>query len=153
MPANRISFAVDLTPLAESLAAKGQNDVDHLTFLGSALFTRRVSGPRVVLCAQPAKDGAPDGAPEAPAAPQDGTEPAALKVKGKYKKTIDGTPFQSYGAHADTYSCCYLTAACALGATREEMEAFLTRLEGALQDYRKGAGRKEKESAPKAKGG
>jgi len=68
-----------------------------------------------------------------------------VKVKGKYRKVIDGVAFDSYGAHADTYACCYLTAACALGASREEMQAFLERFEHALQDYRSGAGRKEKD--------
>jgi len=158
-PANRISLAVDLSLLAKSLEEKGMGDVDHLTFLGSALFTRRVSGPRVVLCALPA---APS--PEAPAAAEaegaaagpDGVaaspEAPAVKLKGKYKKVIDGVAFESYGAHADTYPCCYLTAACALGAERKEMEAFLERLEHALQDYRNGAGRKGgKEQSPKGK--
>lgn len=174
-PANKISLAVDLSPLAASMEAQGQGDTDHLTFLGSALFTRRVSGPRVVLCVQPSSpspeeppaveaDGAAGGASAIASALQEAgaTDTAALelaaaagagagsaapvgvKLKGKYKKTIDGTPFQSYGAHADEYPCCYLTAACAIGATREEMELFLNRLDGALQDYRGGAGRKEK---------
>jgi len=145
VPANKISFAVDLTPLAKSLESKGQGDVDHLTFLGSALFTRRVSGPRVVLCAQP--DGSGEEAPSSGGGEGETLEAQAPseKVKGKFKKTIDGISFQSYGAHADTYPCCYLTAACALGATKDEMEAFITRLDGALQDYKKGAGRKDKD--------
>lgn len=222
-PGNKISFAVDLTPLAASLEAKGLGGVDHLTFLGSALFTRRVSGPRVVLCAKPeagspeappeaapeaalpeaAPEAAPEvarpeaAAPQAPA-PQAAAEAApevepppegaaldgsgafgvggagdseaeareaalaelaaeaaapqkAPAVKGKYQKTIDGTSFQSYGAHTDTYPYCYLTAACAIGATRAEMEAFLTRFDTALQDYRSGAGRKEKDHNGRAK--
>lgn len=148
-PANRISFACDLTQLAEP---KGQGDVDHLTFLGSALFTRRVSGPRVVLCALPATPS-----PEEPAPQEEGAagsiaaavaasvEAASPQVQGKYRKVIDGTAFQSYGAHTNTYSCCYLTAACAIGATREEMEAFLVRFDSALRDYRSGAGRKDKD--------
>mmetsp|Transcript_121114 Transcript_121114/g.376510 ORF Transcript_121114/g.376510 Transcript_121114/m.376510 type:complete len:182 (+) Transcript_121114:1431-1976(+) len=87
----------------------------------------------------------PDGVAASPEAP-------AVKLKGKYKKVIDGVAFESYGAHADTYPCCYLTAACALGAERKEMEAFLERLEHALQDYRNGAGRKGgKEQSPKGK--
>lgn len=142
-PANRISLAVDISPLA----GEGPNDVEHLTFLGSALFTRRVSGPRVVLCARPAEPSA-----ETPEAPEGGggEEPAPpVKVKGKYRKVIDGITFDSYGAHTNTYPCCYLTAACALGATREEMEAFLERFENALQDYRGGAGRKDKDAGAK----
>lgn len=169
-PANKISFACNLSPLAQSLEAKGQGETDHLTFLGSALFTRRVSGPRVVLCAlpetpspeEPAAEAEEDGVAGGVAAAIAGSistagaaaaaaAPEGVKVKGKYKKTIDGTPFQSYGAHADTYSCCYLTAACALGATREEMEEFLMRFDSSLRDYRGGAGRKEKDKDKKAK--
>lgn len=119
-PNNKISFAVDLTGLS-----KHENEGDGpkaLTFLGSALFTRRVSGPRVVVCTLHG-EARPSG-------------------KGPYGKAIDGTEFQNYGAHTDSYKCCYLTAACALGSTREEMECFLTRLDGALDDYRKGAGKK-----------
>mmetsp|Transcript_107314 Transcript_107314/g.308790 ORF Transcript_107314/g.308790 Transcript_107314/m.308790 type:complete len:523 (-) Transcript_107314:176-1744(-) len=136
VPSNRISFAVDISSLASLVEGNGAVDVDHLTFLGSALFTRRVSGPRVVLCARPS-----------PAAPDDpaGEGGPPIEVRGQYKKTIDGVSFCSYGAHADTYHCCYLTAAVAVGASREELEAFLVRLEAAVQDYRKGAGRKDKE--------
>jgi O-phospho-L-seryl-tRNASec:L-selenocysteinyl-tRNA synthase len=135
--ANKISFVCDLNPLAKEMAAKGQGDIDHLTFLGSALFTRRVSGPRVVLCCMPASPS--EDAPADSEGPEGG-----VKLKGRYKKTIDGTSFESYGAHTDVYHCCYLTAACAIGATREEMECFLERFESAIQDYRTGAGRKEK---------
>merc|ERR1719189_775827 len=69
-PANRISFVVDLSPLARSLESKGLGDSDHLTFLGSALFTRRVSGPRVVLCTLPS---APAAAPPDLAESSEGT--------------------------------------------------------------------------------
>eukprot|EP00913_Durusdinium_trenchii_P029045 g27233.t1 len=89
----------------------------------SALFTRRVSGPRVVLCT-----------PKPGAATLDVETPAdTIKVKGKYQKVIDGTPFECYGAHTNFYPCCYLTAACAIGASRKEMDAFLERLEAAVQ--------------------
>merc|ERR1711862_1010862 len=136
-PANKISFVCDLTALGIS---------DDLTFLGSALFTRRVSGPRVVLCSPPSVPSArPEEAPSADAA----EDAQPLAVKGKYAKKIDGIHFESYGAHIDTYPCCYLTAACALGATREEMECFLERFENAVQDYRKGVGRKDAEAGEK----
>jgi O-phospho-L-seryl-tRNASec:L-selenocysteinyl-tRNA synthase len=142
-PANKISFVCDLTGLGVS---------DHLTFLGSALFTRRVSGPRVVLCSPPAEPPTcqEEALPSDGASKGDG-EAAPVKLKGKYKKTIDGIAFESYGAHSNTYSCCYLTAACALGATQEELEAFLERFESALQDYRNGAGKKDKDAESKAK--
>jgi len=147
-PANRISLAVDLSALAASKDCE-EAGVDHLTFLGSALFTRRVSGPRVVLCASPAT-----ASPENPAGTDNSDaeqQPDVVKTTGKYRKTIDGVPFDCYGAHANTYSCCYLTAACAIGATQSEMECFLGRFDQALKDYRSGAGRKSKESQPKAR--
>lgn len=131
-PGNTISFAMDLSSLAGG-------DRDHLTFLGSALFTRRVSGPRVVLCDTPEPTGAEE--PEG-----EGGASSSAQVRGKYKKIVDGTSFQSYGAHTDTYPCCYLTAACALGATKAELESFTVTLKKALEDFRNGAGRKEKGS-------
>merc|ERR1712217_380389 len=140
-PANKISFAADLTTLAKSSGSDNTTDFDHLTFIGSALFTRRVSGPRVVLCTLPASP--PIEAPEIMENPCADATPPTVKVKGKYRKVIDGIPFESYGAHADTYPCCYLTAACAIGVTRHELEIFLERFENALQDYKSGAGRKE----------
>eukprot|EP00931_Biecheleriopsis_adriatica_P033629 TRINITY_DN19510_c0_g1_i1.p1 TRINITY_DN19510_c0_g1~~TRINITY_DN19510_c0_g1_i1.p1 ORF type:complete len:514 (-),score=96.18 TRINITY_DN19510_c0_g1_i1:190-1731(-) len=143
VPANKISFCVDISPLGRSKNDGEEDDMDHLTFLGSALFTRRVSGPRVVLCtpSSPSAGTVVDGDSEA----ADAVPAESIKVKGKYRKVIDDIPFENYGAHIDAYPCCYLTAACAIGAARPEMESFLERFEGALQDYRNGAGRKEKE--------
>eukprot|EP00928_Gymnodinium_smaydae_P003655 TRINITY_DN11297_c0_g1_i1.p1 TRINITY_DN11297_c0_g1~~TRINITY_DN11297_c0_g1_i1.p1 ORF type:complete len:533 (-),score=108.44 TRINITY_DN11297_c0_g1_i1:184-1782(-) len=162
---NTISLACDLNPLIrlaeESPVAKeGQaTDADHLTFLGSALFTRRVSGPRVVLCAASSAAGggsgaAADGAAAAATAAEetytDVPGPYPVKIKGSYVKAIDGHSFQSYGAHADTYPCCYLTAACALGSTGPELELFLDRFDEAVQDYKNGAaGKKDKAKAKK----
>lgn len=154
VPANKISFCIDISSLGRPAGAEGQEDMDHLTFLGSALFTRRVSGPRVVLCS-PAASAAGTSPAGAAGYPEKQTETATaseetasteevVKIKGKYRKMVDGTAFECYGAHTDAYPCCYLTAACALGATRLEMESFLERLESALQDYRQGAGRKDK---------
>lgn len=134
--------------------------VDDLTFLGSSLFTRRVSGPRVVLCTPPAD--APEDS-ETPAVSADAVEAkpeeaeeAKVEVKGKYEKRIDGVKFQNYGAHAEAYKCCYLTAACAIGATRDELEIFLDRFETAVLDYkgvsasgRKGGGGKREKKEKK----
>jgi len=127
-PQNRISFALDLSGLEEGRpegSPEGQSEegareaAQRLTFLGSALFTRRVSGPRVVVCARP-------GIPQ-----------LALR------KVIDGLAFESYGAHCNEYPCSYLTAACAIGASRGEMEAFLERLANAVQEHRATARRTE----------
>jgi len=138
VPANRISFCIDITSLGRSPQPGEEDDIDHLTFLGSALFTRRVSGPRVVLCTPPSAAALQEK-------PDDQTE--SVKVKGKYRKVIDGTPFECYGAHTNAYPCCYLTAACAIGAEKKEMDCFLERFEAAVQDYRNGAGRKDKVGA------
>merc|ERR1719378_386284 len=92
VPANRISFALDLTPLAKEADNGKGSDSDHLTFLGSALFTRRVSGPRVVLCSIdmcPAPKAGSDSVVDA-------IETAKVKLRGKYKKVIDGISFESY---------------------------------------------------------
>lgn len=98
VPANRISFCIDITSLGRSQQLGEEDDIDHLTFLGSALFTRRVSGPRVVLCTPPSAAALQDAAK-----PEDQAE--SVKVKGKYRKVIDGTPFECYGAHTNAYPC------------------------------------------------
>jgi len=92
-PANKISFALVLP------------DIDDVSYLGSMLFSRRVSGPRVVPCPAPSK-------------------------------TIDGWTFGNYGSHHDDYEVPYLTAACAVGSTREELSTFLQRLDSALTDFK-----------------
>jgi len=125
-PNNKISFAIDVSPLASRGQSSGSSE--KLSFLGSALFLRRVSGPRVVLCDPPAQKITSEEAPE-------DVDTSSVQVKGKYRKTIDGTSFESYGAHTDTYPCCYLTAACAVGATQAELQVFLDRLSLALQEY------------------
>jgi len=106
-PQNKISLAVDVTSL-EKYAEGGRAG---LAFLGSMLFTRRVSGPRVVL---------------------------AGGEKGAFMKSIDGHMFENYGAHHDEYPHCYLTAAAAIGATQAELEVFLQRLDESLADFKAG---------------
>merc|ERR1711957_425779 len=124
-PSNKISFVCDLTALLDTPGKVA----DDLSFMGSALFTRRVSGPRVVKCDPPGTGAkAADMSDEAEAKP----------AKGKFEKAIDGITFQSYGAHAETYKCCYLTAACAIGATRDELDLFLERFDKAVLDYKDG---------------
>lgn len=120
-PANKISFAVDITPLV------GTREIHQLTFIGSALFTHRVSGPRVVLCA--------------PVQVQTDTETSGkdepiLKVKGRHQQTINGYTFENFGAHSNVYERCYLTAACAIGVERVELEYFLARLHTTLKDFK-----------------
>merc|ERR1712048_417127 len=84
VPANKISLACDLTSLTGLKDIGSEDDAaadldqDHLTFLGSALFTRRVSGPRVVLCslrAMPARYATSDPVVDA-------METAQVKLRG-----------------------------------------------------------------------
>ena len=78
-PNNQISYGLTLEHFAE-----GENDQ---TFLGSMLFTRCVSGTRV--------------------------------ITGRDSKSIGPFEFQGYGAHTNEYPVPYLTAACAIGVTRQ----------------------------------
>ncbi|KAG9416557.1 hypothetical protein AC1031_000956 [Aphanomyces cochlioides] len=80
-PHNDISFCITLANVI------GEKQADAATFLGSMLFSRRVSGTRVVSTTD--------------------------------AKTIAGHAFQGFGAHANAYTGPYLTAACAIGMTKE----------------------------------
>ncbi|CAM9343307.1 unnamed protein product, partial [Phaeothamnion confervicola] len=102
-PGNSISFAMTLERLhqagADAAIAAGADAAAATaaggratSFLGSMLFTRCVSGTRVVV-------------------------PGAAG-----KKTVAGLPFAGYGASVDDYGSSYLTAACAIGLTRPEVE-------------------------------
>eukprot|EP00397_Hematodinium_sp_SG-2012_P033452 GEMP01035745.1.p1 GENE.GEMP01035745.1~~GEMP01035745.1.p1 ORF type:complete len:479 (+),score=103.76 GEMP01035745.1:22-1437(+) len=106
-PANKISFALALPDF----------ECDW-SYLGSMLFSRRVSGPRVVKC------------------------PTAAK-------TIDGVSFPNYGSHNDDFELPYLTAACAVGSTRTDLETFLQRLDQALTDIKAEFGSKNAKDAVK----
>ena len=72
------------------------------TEVGSKLFYRNVSGPRV--------------------------------VDGSKKQNIEGYEFKCYGAHFDKYPYPYLTMACAIGITKNEINIFCERLEKVLSD-------------------
>jgi len=115
-PLNRISFAMTLS-LGRLGGGEGEGGAatwKEVSFLGSMLFTRCVSGTRVVV---------PDG----------GTA-----------KEVAGIAFRNYGAHTDAYPSAYLTAACAIGQTPAEVDAFFGRLDKALGDHR---GKVEKQRA------
>mmetsp|Transcript_9973 Transcript_9973/g.30436 ORF Transcript_9973/g.30436 Transcript_9973/m.30436 type:complete len:99 (+) Transcript_9973:1355-1651(+) len=86
-----------------TLSATEKAGVDP-TFLGSMLFTRLVSGARVVPRCNP-----------------------KVKVCGK---TFKG----GFGAHADNYHCSYMTMACALGVSRAEIDTACLRLEACLHE-------------------
>ena len=53
------------------------------------------------------------------------------------EKKVQGIPFKSYGAHCDEYLFPYLTIACSIGASKNEIDSFMKRLDKALQEYKK----------------
>lgn len=72
------------------------------TAVGSMLFSRNVSGVRVVL--------------------------------GNEKKSVAGITFEGFGAHSDNYPFSpYLTAAAAIGMTKNEVDRFIERLNKVLK--------------------
>eukprot|EP01136_Pigoraptor_vietnamica_P011233 Opistho-1_new@3591 len=87
---NPISFAMTLGSLGSDA-----------TMFGSMLFSRCVSGTRVV----------------------DPRKPPMV---------IEGHSFAGFGAHYDEYPTPYLTAAAALGITREDIDTFVDRLDRTL---------------------
>ncbi|ETV89171.1 O-phosphoseryl-tRNA(Sec) selenium transferase [Aphanomyces astaci] len=94
-PHNDISFCMTLQHRIPS--------VDATTFLGSMLFSRGVSGTRVV---------------------------STIDVK-----SVGGHQFIGFGAHANAYPSAYLTAACAIGMTKSEIDVFAARLWKALVEF------------------
>eukprot|EP00557_Chaetoceros_sp_GSL56_P010564 CAMPEP_0176484352 /NCGR_PEP_ID=MMETSP0200_2-20121128/4406_1 /TAXON_ID=947934 /ORGANISM="Chaetoceros sp., Strain GSL56" /LENGTH=546 /DNA_ID=CAMNT_0017880815 /DNA_START=163 /DNA_END=1800 /DNA_ORIENTATION=+ len=124
-PKNTISFGITLDRLNGGNGGDyGNDDGDGVTkstmtpsLFGSMLFTRCVSGTRVI-----SKDG--------------GT------------KIIEGQEFRGFGSSTNNYSHSYLTAACAIGLTKDEMNEFFTRLDKCFKDF---LARREKELKKKKK--
>ena len=117
-PKNTISFAITLDSLLpmEDIATEVTTDViknnedqkwqlraKKISYLGSMLFTRCVSGTRVVPCHQ--------------------------------LKSICGMDFTGFGSSTDNYPHAYLTAACAIGLSKNEMEDFMARLDKSMRDF------------------
>ena len=50
-------------------------------------------------------------------------------------KEINGYLFTGWGAHAQSYRCAYLTAAAAIGMTKEDVDTFLKRLDKCLSKF------------------
>ncbi|OQR96216.1 o-phosphoseryl-tRNA(Sec) selenium transferase-like [Achlya hypogyna] len=73
------------------------------TFLGSMLFSRGVSGTRI--------------------------------VTGRAEAKIAGYAFRGFGAHADAYPGPYLSAACAIGMTKADVDLFVGRLDKTLREF------------------
>lgn len=91
-PNNPISIGFTLTKF-------GRNS-NELTQIGSMLFTRFVSGVRVV-------------------APSE-------------EKDISGLKFKNFSSHSNNYPCAYLTAAAAIGMTKNDVDLFIKRLDKVL---------------------
>ena len=53
------------------------------------------------------------------------------------QKTVCGIPFDGFGSSADGYPHSYLTAACAIGLSQDEVDLFLRRLDKTLSEFRK----------------
>jgi len=113
-PQNTISFGMTLDTLGASFTSSENNgsdgEMDSLkkraeitSLFGSMLFTRCISGTRVVPKHQ--------------------------------MKTICGYDFVGFGSSTDHFPHAYLTAACAIGLSDEELEEFFVRLDKCFKDY------------------
>jgi O-phospho-L-seryl-tRNASec:L-selenocysteinyl-tRNA synthase len=101
----------------------GSSSGGGVSFLGSMLFQRSVSGCRVV-------------------------------PKSSKPTEISGIEFISWGAHKTDYPVSYITAACAIGVTEDEIDEFLARLESVWVKYTqksKRSGNSDSNSAEPAK--
>jgi O-phospho-L-seryl-tRNASec:L-selenocysteinyl-tRNA synthase len=101
-PRNTISLAMSL------------RTVSAPSKLGSMLFTRCVSGTRVV-----------------------DNSSSSSGSSGSAVKEVAGLHFAGYGASVDNYPCAYLTAACAIGMREKDIEEFIARLSKALSEERR----------------
>ncbi len=92
-----------------------EGEARSFSYLGSMLFTRGVSGTRVVV-------------------------PSSSSSSRREKK-VAGVGFVGWGSHCDSYPPGpYLTAACAVGGRKEEVEEFVRRLDKALGEWRRKGG-------------
>jgi len=89
-PHNKISIGVTLERL--------QSHPKGPSYFGSMLFTRNISGARVVA---PEKD---------------------------VKKSVADISFLGYGSHTDNYPVPYFTVAAAIGMTRDDVDILISRL-------------------------
>ena len=58
-----------------------------------------------------------------------------MVAKGS-SKTIGSHAFPNYGAHSDIYPTAYLTAAAAIGMTKEDVDLFCKRLDKVLGQWK-----------------
>ncbi|CDW79188.1 o-phosphoseryl-trna selenium transferase [Stylonychia lemnae] len=103
---NKISMAVTLINLNEKVFKP--NNI-NATFFGSYLFSRRVSGVRVV-----------------------------NSSNGKRSQPIGENTFLNYGSHSENYPFLpYFTCASAIGQKKEEIDVFVIRLQDAFENFLK----------------
>ena len=53
------------------------------------------------------------------------------------EKEIGGMKFKNFSSHSNNYPCGYLTAAAAIGMTRDDIESFIKRLDKVLASLQK----------------
>lgn len=119
-PKNTISYGITLDSLSQSLegeSAESINKSEITSMFGSMLFTRCISGTRVVSRGQ--------------------------------SKIIAGRTFHGFGSSTEDFPHSYLTAACAIGLTRAEMDEFFSRLEKCFKDFWKKYSNKNASDAKK----
>jgi len=105
-PKNTISYGITLDTLCQPIEGETADSIrkgEVTSLFGSMLFTRCVSGTRVV-------------------------------SKGQ-SKTISGHNFIGFGSSTEDFPHSYLTAACAIGLTRSEMDEFFLRLDKCFNDF------------------
>lgn len=103
-PNNTISFAISLGSLS--------NGPKDLSFLGSMLFQRHVSGSRVVVS-------------------------SSVSCSNPKRSRVVNVDFINWGAHSSYFPESYLTVACAIGICESEVDIFITRFRKCLARYRK----------------
>eukprot|EP01112_Ceratiomyxa_fruticulosa_P018536 TRINITY_DN5938_c0_g4_i1.p1 TRINITY_DN5938_c0_g4~~TRINITY_DN5938_c0_g4_i1.p1 ORF type:complete len:542 (+),score=105.76 TRINITY_DN5938_c0_g4_i1:162-1787(+) len=145
-PHNPISIAMTLNV----------SNFPNPTFLGSMLFSRGISGVRVVdpRISEPIKNnntniGEEMGElkikeedrqtvkqlPEKQQEKQKGKQKEKHSSSNSGKKVVGGIEFSSYGSHYNGYPTPYLTAACAIGMTKKEVDKFILRLAETIKQY------------------
>lgn len=109
-PSNTISFGITLDNLARRIN-NDETEADYvnsvsteISYFGSMLFNRCVSGTRVVPRGQ--------------------------------EKSIGGSTFVGFGSSTVAYLHAYMTAACAIGVSKGELDEFFIRLDKTLKEFK-----------------
>ena len=133
---NSISMGVSLDAIDRATISpptsisSASTSSSSLSFLGSMLFQRSVSGCRVVVVAS----GVGDAAAASVAA-----------ATARATTLISGYSFTNWGSHLDQYLCSYFTVACSIGTTEEELSSFLQKAHQTIGKFKK---KLDKDSSP-----